>query len=382
MTPRARSLAAVVLVFGLVFACSGPDTIRQVVTITGVEGPGGAADADPTGGLAAASGTSGGSVSGGHAGNATAGTNGEAGAGNPAGSSGGVAGGSSGNGGETAVAGAGATSGAGGEASSPQSGGSAGAAGNANNGGEPSGLECSSDLECGIIDGACRQPICNAGQCGSVVDQNNVPFVVNPCMLGTCNKFGEAGKEPGPAGKACKGANGEKLCDAFGRCVQCLQSSDCTDGKVCGATRLCVTASCTDVDCGGICPPCDNGKKCEIDGDCASNACDDATHTCVANQCHDQRQNGDETDADCGGSTCPKCELLKSCIESSDCKSDACDFFTLQCVSWQCGDRRQDGVETDVDCGGPSCNSCFPGEACHNSLDCQSGHQCVQNVCK
>jgi Cys-rich repeat protein len=216
-----------------------------------------------------------------------------------------------------------------------------------------------------------------------VVDQNNVPVPSSPCLIGTCNKAGEPGTAPGPVGTPCSSPTGERLCDGLGNCVQCLQSSDCAAGLFCDATRRCVTASCTDVDCGGVCPPCANGKKCLSNADCLSAACDAASLTCVASECTDHRQDGLETDADCGGGICVPCALGKSCLLSSDCATQACDAFMLRCVSDPCRDRRKDGVETDVDCGGGSCNSCQPGQACGSNLDCAPGHVCnSKKVCQ
>jgi hypothetical protein len=216
-----------------------------------------------------------------------------------------------------------------------------------------------------------------------VVDQNNVPVPSSSCLVGTCDKLGEPGTAPSPIRTPCSTPTGETLCDGLGNCVQCLQASDCPTGQVCGATRRCVTASCTDVDCGGVCPPCANGKKCLSNADCASAACDAASLTCVASECTDHRQDGAETDADCGGGICLPCVLGKSCLVSSDCASQACDAITLRCISDGCRDHRKDGIESDVDCGGYLCNSCQVGQACGSSGDCQSGHVCnSKKVCQ
>ncbi len=40
--------------------------------------------------------------------------------------------------------------------------------------------------------------------------------------------------------------------------------------------------------------------------------------------CNDTIQNQDETDIDCGGHICPKCNDTKSCNQSSDCISNIC----------------------------------------------------------
>src|SRR5262245_53885504 len=46
----------------------------------------------------------------------------------------------------------------------------------------------------------------------------------------------------------------------------------------------------SDVDCGGSCARCPDGNKCSIDGDCLSGAC--VMGSCHVADCHDGRQNG------------------------------------------------------------------------------------------
>jgi len=250
--------------------------------------------------------------------------------------------------------------------------------------------ECPADTGCPPADACfsvyipnvpadCHATIACSGQDAAtrVVDQNNVPVPSSPCLLGTCNRAGEPGTEPGPVGTPCSSPTGETLCDGLGNCVQCLQSSDCAPGLFCNATRRCVTASCSDVDCGGVCPPCANGKKCVSNADCISAACDAVSLTCIASECTDHRQDGLETDADCGGGICPLCGLDKRCVLSSDCASQGCDALKLRCVSSPCADHRKDGAETDIDCGGATgCNACNVGQACGSNFDCVGGHFC------
>ncbi len=40
--------------------------------------------------------------------------------------------------------------------------------------------------------------------------------------------------------------------------------------------------------------------------------------------CNDRRQNGDETDIDCGGSDCAACEMGRACVAARDCVSGSC----------------------------------------------------------
>ena len=100
-------------------------------------------------------------------------------------------------------------------------------------------------------------------------------------------------------------------------------------------------------------------------------------------QCQDHRQDGVETDADCGGGFCSACVLGKSCIVNDDCVTLACDALKLSCVNNQCADHHLDGFETDVDCGGGGCGACWVGAKCGSNFDCQSGHFCnAQHVCQ
>jgi hypothetical protein len=329
------------LSYGLAFvllACSGQTTIYQYYYVVG--------DAA----VVTADGAAG--TAGGHAGSTTAG----------GGGAGGAAGfwGASGNAEQTGIGG---TSGASGEADAAT--------------GTDSSFQCVVDSDCPPPASACQAVSCNQGVCETSLDQNKVPTPPNPCLVGTCNSAGSAGTAPAPASTPCAGAVGAKLCDGMGNCVECLHSIDCRQGQVCSATGRCVTmSSCTDVDCGGTCPPCADGKQCLSDQDCASAACDAVSHTCIANECTDHRQDGLETDADCGGGVCPLCELGKSCLVSTDCASRACDAVSSQCVSNQCADHRQDGFETDIDCGGGGCSGCNVGQMCKTNFDCISGHFC------
>jgi hypothetical protein len=147
----------------------------------------------------------------------------------------------------------------------------------------------------------------------------------------------------------------------------------------------------TDVDCGGgICVGCGPSKGCHVDGDCGGatvsgcNAdaggcfCDETSRTCVYSHCFDQVRDQGETGLDCGGGVCAQCAQGQGCAVDSDCVTDACDALSLLCIANLCLDHRQDGSETDVDCGGSdTCARCRPGQECLYRSDCQVGDVCV-----
>jgi hypothetical protein len=91
--------------------------------------------------------------------------------------------------------------------------------------------------------------------------------------------------------------------DCGGPCAAC--PATCTDAVKNGAE--------TDTDCGGTCTTkCAQGKYCANDSDCVTgNYCRDSSgfvRTCQAASCTDKIKNQDETQVDCGGSSCPACE--------------------------------------------------------------------------
>jgi hypothetical protein len=123
----------------------------------------------------------------------------------------------------------------------------------------------------------------------------------------------------------------------------------------------------TDVDCGGTCPRCDDGKACKGSGDCVSNTC--IGELCAQPACDDKVKDGKETDVDCGGSCSTACADGQSCKVGGDCASGVCTAFVCQGSS--CKDGAKNGSETGVDCGG-SCPRCPDGQPCTMSGDCQS----------
>jgi hypothetical protein len=103
----------------------------------------------------------------------------------------------------------------------------------------------------------------------------------------------------------------------------------------------------------------------------------------VYNDCYDNKTDGLETDFDCGGPLCHPCDLGAKCAVDADCVSAACDAVIHECIAEQCQDHQTDGDESDVDCGGTTCDACGQGKKCNSSFDCRAGHPCaVSKVCQ
>ena len=112
--------------------------------------------------------------------------------------------------------------------------------------------------------------------------------------------------------------------------------------------------------------------------------------------CSDKLKNQGETDVDCGGGICPKCNDTRTCKNASDCLSNRCNNNTCarRCLTVltstitsclisapeTCNDKIKNQDETDVDCGGGICPRCNNTRICKNAFDCLS-NTCKNNTC-
>ena len=121
----------------------------------------------------------------------------------------------------------------------------------------------------------------------------------------------------------------------------------------------------TDIDCGGGnvlgsdgAPACAPGLHCKVASDCESLVCTGGT--CQAASCTDSVKNGEESDVDCGGTTCSGCPVGKGCKISGDCATNGCNYKSVcvgapSCVGHNGGDtcgpgESDQGVTTNEDC--------------------------------
>lgn len=108
---------------------------------------------------------------------------------------------------------------------------------------------------------------------------------------------------------------------------------------------------------------------------CGSGVC--SRGSCFPSLCVNGEKDPGETDRDCGGYSCPKCDLRRSCRDTSDCARGQCIDFVCQVLD--CADGVRSMGESDVDCGG-SCEPCALGQHCWQDADCALG-LCTSGRC-
>jgi len=170
----------------------------------------------------------------------------------------------------------------------------------------------------------------------------------------------------------------DDVCNGSG-CTFTANSAPCDDGNACTSNDVCSAGVCRGS--GFCCSPgpetnCNNG----IDDDCdglVDSADPDCQSSCVP--VPEQCSNG--VDDDCDGlidAADPDCVLLP-------CGADECPFGYLCFGDFLCHSHCEDGApdydESDSDCGGADCPRCQAGLRCFSGFDCASGN-CVGGICQ
>ncbi len=221
------------------------------------------------------------------------------------------------------------------------------------------------------------------------------------CTVNLCRDGKVSGSEPSIDCGASDGCT--SLCSTGSRCNT---AADCSSHACNIMSGLCVATTCLDgvrngdegdVDCGGSCPTkCATGQLCGYnqrgDADCASGVCrtpplSSADGLCVATTCEDRRVDGNEVGLDCGGSCAARCPIGETCSATPDCVAGAlCNVKSRRCALPGCDDNVKNGQESSVDCGGPSCLKCAISKACNANADCVtntcSNGKCVGGPCE
>ena len=195
--------------------------------------------------------------------------------------------------------------------------------------------DCGDEERCHGEDKRCAPLDCEGVQCGGA----------ESCYRGVCYSYCEDDAE-------C----GEEFVCTEGACVSPCEEIECEEGGHCYR---------------GVCYP-----GCDVQADC------DGEERCVDESC---------LPLDCSNVECRSDEACfygvcySHCEDAADCLEPDALCEENSCVVPSCDDGLHNGLETDVDCGGPECVGCDVGERCEIDEDCLSQHCegeiCVGNAC-
>lgn len=233
------------------------------------------------------------------------------------------------------------------------------------------------------ITGDCTRRVCQAGAAVFVADPADVFDDGNECTVDSCVGSDPKSSTLNSNTQCALGAGRLGVCDGDGNCVKCTANAHCPPDWNCETkNQVCESQACnnnqldgseTDLNCGGPdCAPCDKQKKCQQASDCWSGVC--VAGTCADPTCQDGVKNDNESDVDCGG-PCPDCGPGQRCNGGGDCTGNQCTGQGGVCVP-NCQDGVKNGFESDVDCGGGACPACHSGMACGGL-----GANCLSGVC-
>jgi len=227
------------------------------------------------------------------------------------------------------------------------------------------------------------------GGMGGCQDATMCPGVDSECQKRTCT-VGVCGVDfiakDTPLALQTVGDCKTAVCDGVGATTTINAGDPFDDGNPCtddlcaaGAPTNMASASGTACENGAGGKFCDGNSvcvECLVGADCVSLICQ--TNKCVTADCLDTVKNGAETDVDCGGPTCNTCVTGKLCGAGTDCASGVCTGGV--CKAPACNDVIKNGVETDIDCGGGTCLGCQAGKTCAANGDCIGG-SCSGSTC-
>jgi plastocyanin len=225
---------------------------------------------------------------------------------------------------------------------------------------------CAASTDCEGTDSACQKRDCTDGMCSMVNEPSGTPLPARDQIPLDCQTL------------VCDG-RGDQIAEAD---VSDLpdDDNDCTDDTCDGATAThtpkasgvsCADAGGTVCDGAGACVECVDSDDCT-----GSDVCDN--NECVPLPCADGAENGMETDIDCGGPDCAPCADGEMCMLASDCLSSVCT--NMLCAAPTCTDTQENGTETDVDCGGSCAMNCAFDKKCLVAADCIGG-SCIGMKC-
>jgi hypothetical protein len=281
-------------------------------------------------------------------------------------------------------------------------------------------------------DGDCHTHVCNMGADTDAVDDTDTPAVPTAmagCATGICTA-GTPVVQPDANDSACSTYMGTSSghCSAAGVCSQCAIDSECSGTNDDCQQQKCVGNACTQVNTSTGTPT--SGNPAQMPGDCLTIVCNGNGGTttvtdtadvpsdptgCNPGVCNGSTpgHNQDPDGTACGNGlkcllgACSGCANNGDCIPPETCAGGGvplvCGCTPLTCAgtsppttcgsipdgcgnTLNCNDNKEDGNETDVDCGGGSSSKgvcatrCAQGNKCGTGSDCAGGN-CVDGVC-
>ncbi|MBW2525460.1 MAG: hypothetical protein JRI23_14840, partial [Deltaproteobacteria bacterium] len=113
------------------------------------------------------------------------------------------------------------------------------------------------------------------------------------------------------------------------------------------------------------------GAECTSPTECPGEDTTCATRSCEGGVCGFSYAASATACTEDGGQVCDGQGACVECVDEAQCTgTDVCSGN--QCVAATCADGSLNGLETDVDCGGPDCPACINGLECLEDDDCQS----------
>ncbi len=145
----------------------------------------------------------------------------------------------------------------------------------------------------------------------------------------------------------------------------------------------------TDLDCGGpFCQRCQNEKQCYANDDCYYGKCADGVCRSIQDLCSNGQKDilTDESWIDCGGD-CEPCQMGQSCHDSADCEEglicgqgpNGAPVLICQSPEERCQNGVKDPGEGDIDCGGPCVQI---GQRCSLRETCLQDGDCYSDICR
>jgi hypothetical protein len=83
--------------------------------------------------------------------------------------------------------------------------------------------------------------------------------------------------------------------------------------------------------------------------------------------------------AEGGGAVCDGAGSCVVCVADGDCAGE--EPYCHEHACYDCKDKVQNGLETDIDCGGPTCHWCGEHKACVVDADCKPDLSCAGGAC-